>query len=761
MPEARKIQVSFTGGELSPNLYARVDLNEYKAGAATMRNFYADVRGGTSTRPGTLFCGYSGTQIQPGDVVRGLGAEPFATGPILRPFIIGQGTDDSYIMEFGQFDLTSNNGYIRFWQNALPVLDPTVALTITGATNANPAVISATNTFAGGEWVFLSGVLGMTQLNGWWQVLSPTGGTFEIAALPFLSNSAEDSSGWGAYTSGGTGVSILTLTTPFLLGDILQLKWAQSADVLVLTHPAYTPQLVEFNAGESGTFAISTLDIDPTQQPPTDLLVTDGGTTDPDYCWSYAVTSTSLDGKSESVMVGPYFRHYTIPDDTTGWAEQLSWVESPSPTLFYTIYKCGPFDDRAATGPGTIWGKIGNAQAPVFSDNNIPPDFNAQPPIFGDPFSGGQIEAIQVTAAGSGWPSGSGWTGYIVLSFSGDGTGASGYAVTDYTGKVTGAFITNPGKNYSTCTVTAAGPGSGATFTVQLSSTTPTYPACAAFYQQRLLLGGSNSKPFTLALSVPGDYFSFNTTPISQPNDAFPVDIAGTEVDTIQSFMPVSYGCLIFTTGGVYLCNGGGQSQDISPSSIAFVPQAADGANWLQPIRINYSVLYNQFRGCVIRELAFAWQRQSYIGNDISALSNHLFFGHTILNWTWSEALWRQVLAVREDGIILCMTYQPELPDPPVRAWSHWDTQGDFISITSIPEGDHNINYSSVTRNVQPLDTGEQWTTYIERFDARDWDCALDSWCLDCATSNVGESVDFTLIPSGPSGEITFTLEAL
>ena len=48
-------QASFNSGEWSPNLYARVDLAKYKAGAALLANFFVDYRGGASTRVGTRY----------------------------------------------------------------------------------------------------------------------------------------------------------------------------------------------------------------------------------------------------------------------------------------------------------------------------------------------------------------------------------------------------------------------------------------------------------------------------------------------------------------------------------------------------------------------------------------------------------------------------------------------------------------------------------------------------------------------------------
>jgi hypothetical protein len=78
--------------------------------------------------------------------------------------------------------------------------DGGAAVTITGITRANPAVVSAVNTFSGGELIRVADVEGMTQANTGltraWTVANPTGATFELSGI--------DSSAWGAYTGGGT-----------------------------------------------------------------------------------------------------------------------------------------------------------------------------------------------------------------------------------------------------------------------------------------------------------------------------------------------------------------------------------------------------------------------------------------------------------------------------------------------------------------------------------------------------------------------------
>lgn len=70
--------------------------------------------------------------------------------------------------------------------------------TITGATQANPCVITAANNFANGDLVYITGVAGMTQLNGNLYTISGVSGAgFTLTGI--------NSTGYGAYTSGGVG----------------------------------------------------------------------------------------------------------------------------------------------------------------------------------------------------------------------------------------------------------------------------------------------------------------------------------------------------------------------------------------------------------------------------------------------------------------------------------------------------------------------------------------------------------------------------
>lgn len=81
------------------------------------------------------------------------------------------------------------------------------AVTITGITNADPCVVTATNTFSDGDQIRIAGVGGMTDLNGRvYTVSNPTTSNWELRDK--LDEVDIDSTGFGAYTSDGTAQQV-------------------------------------------------------------------------------------------------------------------------------------------------------------------------------------------------------------------------------------------------------------------------------------------------------------------------------------------------------------------------------------------------------------------------------------------------------------------------------------------------------------------------------------------------------------------------
>src|SRR5581483_2385259 len=361
------LQSSFNSGEWAPNLWARTDLEKYHSGAALLENFFVDYRGGASTRSGTKY------------VLRAYKD----TFPVrLIPFQASIST--GFVLEFGE-------RYIRFHRNGAPVLE--AALNITGATQANPCVVSVVNSYAVGDWVYISGVNGMTQLNGkYYIVAAAAAGSI---TLNDLFGNPVNSSTYGAWTSGGTVQRVYTLPSPYAASDLATLKWVENISSMILTHPSYAPYELSFISAASWILTIITFGA--TVAAPTNVSVATtlaGGTVN----YSYLVTALDINNQ-ESGPSSPGALANKTDLRTVAGTNRITWT-AVSNARSYNVYKAVLSYSNAVVA-NAAYGYIGNTQATTFDDSNITPDFSRTPPIVQNPFLGAGVASIAVTAGGN------------------------------------------------------------------------------------------------------------------------------------------------------------------------------------------------------------------------------------------------------------------------------------------------------------------------------------------------------------------------
>jgi hypothetical protein len=372
------VTASFNSGEWSPSLFARVDIAKYRSAAALLQNFFVDYRGGASTRAGSQYVIQTRNLNTPARLI-----------PFQASFNLG------YILEFGNF-------YIRFIFQGSPILEN--GFTISAATNANPLVITATgNNFVIGDWVFVSGVGGMTQINGgYYRVLNVSGAA---VTLEDLFGVAIDSTFYGVYTSGGEVQRIYTLASPYAAADLALLKYTQLTTNMILTHPSYKPQ--ELTLISAINWAITPISFGSTATTPnltsvtTTLptldIYTTPATTGQAY-YTYRVTSVDAQGQeslpSNLQGVGP-----VVDIRTYGGTNRISW-NSVAGAVAYNVYESAIsyFGLQPATA---YYGFIGTSYGTQFVDDNIGPDFAEGPPNSENPFTGAGIAFYTVTAAGT------------------------------------------------------------------------------------------------------------------------------------------------------------------------------------------------------------------------------------------------------------------------------------------------------------------------------------------------------------------------
>ena len=234
---------NFTGGELSPRLDGRNDLTKYAAGCKTLENFVVYPHGAAARRPGTTFVAEVANS---------------ANKTRLIPFEFS--TTQTYMLEF-------SNLKMRVYKDRGSVLEGDK--TISAITKANPAVVTATgHGYSNGDEVVISGVVGMTEVNGKrFLVANKATNTFELTDKD---GTNINSSSFTTYTSGGVANKVFEITTPYTTAQLFDLKFAQSADVMYITHPEHEVEKLSRTAHTSWTLT----DVDFTNGPYMDANIT-------------------------------------------------------------------------------------------------------------------------------------------------------------------------------------------------------------------------------------------------------------------------------------------------------------------------------------------------------------------------------------------------------------------------------------------------------------------------------------------------------
>lgn len=215
MASAQTSLQNMASGELSPKVRGRYELPAYQHGLERADNFITELQGPARYRNGFRHVCHT------------------RRNKIANLLKFQFSNSQSYGLEF-------TDGYLRFYKDNGIVTEN--ALNITAITKSGTAVAtSASHGYTTGQEVFISGVLGMTAINGkFFLVGAVTTNTF---ALLDQDGNAFSTLAYGSYTSGGTVARIYEIASPYLESDnLFLLKSAQNADTMYIVHPNYEPR---------------------------------------------------------------------------------------------------------------------------------------------------------------------------------------------------------------------------------------------------------------------------------------------------------------------------------------------------------------------------------------------------------------------------------------------------------------------------------------------------------------------------------------
>lgn len=288
-----------TSGEISPRVQGRTDATQYKNAFDQMQNFLIKKTGGVYYRPGLGF--------------------------------IVEALDHSYQSRVEKFKVNTENTYVVEWGEniARPMKDGSVLyhpdVSISNATQANPCIltVASVSLFSVGDYLDVSAVTGMTELNG---------RTFKVASLGSnlikisdVAGTLLDSSSYTAYSAGGVVNKHVTFATPYTAAEMENVHFAQAGDLLFSVHPDHAPRKFTRVSDTNWTVSLfKTLDGPYNKQNTSATTLTPSGTTG-------SITVTSSVSLFASTDVSRLIS-MTI-SNTRGWGTITAFSDSQNVTV--------------------------------------------------------------------------------------------------------------------------------------------------------------------------------------------------------------------------------------------------------------------------------------------------------------------------------------------------------------------------------------------------------------------------------------------
>lgn len=312
-----------------------------------------------------------------------------------------------------------------------------------------------------------------------------------------------------------------------------------------------------------------------------------------------------------------------------------------------------------------------------------------------------------------------------------DSTGAGAkLEATVLGGSVTSVRVVSGGSGYTSPTVLANSPtGSGATFSVTIGKGGD-YPGAVSYFEQRKIFAGSRNKPQYIWMTSSGSENSMAYHLPLQATDRISARIYARDVNRIKHIVPLTR-LILLTASGCWAV-GTNDTDALTPSSLSFKVQNAEGASSVMPAVVNSACVYAAARGGHLRELGYSYERGGFVSGDLCLRAPHLFDHLEVVDLAYSKAPNPIIWSVSSNGVLVAFTY---IPEEQIGAFSTIETKGAFESAAVVSEGYEDILYTVVKRVVNG-----SVVRYIERMHEVHVNDFRDSCFMDSAGLYEGEA---------------------
>lgn len=622
---------NFTGGEVSPRIYARPGVAKVANGLQLAENCILSTHGGAYKRSGSKF------------VVR----TKFDVAGRHRFIKFQVDVTQSYMLVFG-------NNYCWFFKDQGVITHP--EKTITGVTQANPAVVTAAaHGYANGDRVLITGVVGMEELNNrHFVVANQTTDTFELTGV--------DSTGYDAYVSGGTSGEIVELTTTYTSAQIKDIQTVQINNVLYIVHPDHPIRKLSRTDDTSWTLETVTPDTGP-------FRTINGDD-------SFTITPSAFSGS----VTG--FGTHVVGETCTLTASSALWDDDHVGAHF-RLYEPGGGTGIAGPPLGDadtrlFVGQLYTYQGHVYGISNKTSNLTTWEQVTRVPEH--TAGTVRIFTGDSGFNEATGGGGgpekYLDAAYL-----HSGYCVVKITAVTSATVATAEIVRYQ---MPESIVSNGTSFWQEGAwSTYRGYPGAIALYEQRLFLAGSPSDPVVVWGSRTAAYEDFEDG--AEDDDAIVYRLAASSGDKIR-WLKGYRALMAGTSAGEYIISASTQQEALTPSNIKATQQSDLGSSDVLPLSIDQAVLFPEREGepqnnaIRLRQFAYSFSQDRFDATDLTVFAEHIF-GDGVLRLTYMQSPERIIYCLRTDGKLAAVTYQPDQEAVP---WHRHILGGNGVEIKEI-----------------------------------------------------------------------------
>ncbi len=200
-------------------------------------------------------------------------------------------------------------------------------------------------------------------------------------------------------------------------------------------------------------------------------------------------------------------------------------------------------------------------------------------------------------------------------------------------------------------------------FRMGLYSDTDGWPSVVAFFENRLVLGGSTFFPQRIDTSNTGDYTFFAPTEADSTvldSNSVSLTLSSNSVNLVEYLLDDPKGLIAGTAGGQWLIRASVNGEALTPSNVNASRSSGNGCSATAPIKAGSDIIYIQRAKRKLMELSYSFDAEGFKANNLTKIAEHIT-ATGLQEITYQEEPHSVIWAVRGDGALIGFTYEKEL----------------------------------------------------------------------------------------------------